>query len=198
VWRQASPEGLRVGLAGGGDVLLRPFHPGDEPAVHGLLESMSPHSRHMRFFSPTPIVRPHLARDLVQVDQSRHLAWGAFVGDRCVAEARAVVLTREPAVAEVAFAVADDHHRRGLAWRLLEVLGLVAAVRGVTELEASVLPDNRPSRLLLTSFGMRFRFEDGVSVGRVQVPTWSGAPEAAQRILALQCQAEATSLASVA
>jgi GNAT superfamily N-acetyltransferase len=202
MWQLASPDrlapGLRVGLAGGGDVLLRPFHPGDEPAVHEFLEALSPDSRRLRFFAPVPVVRAHLARDLVQVDQARHLAWGAFAGDRCVAEARAVVLTREPTVAEVAFAVADDQRRRGLGWRMLELLGLVAAVRGVLEFEASVLPDNRPSRLLLSSSGMRFQFADGVSVGRMPVPSWSGSPADARRALALQCQAEAASLASVA
>jgi GNAT superfamily N-acetyltransferase len=200
VWRSPSPDtGLRVGLAGGGDVLLRPFHPGDQPAVHAFLEELSPDSRYRRFFAPMPIVRPHLAHDLVNVDQARHLAWGAFLpGGRCVAEARAVILTREPTAAEVAFAVAEDMRRQGLAARLVEVLGLVAAVRGVQEIEASVVSDNRASRLLLTTFGMRFRFEDGMSVGRAQVPTWAGSSADAHRILAAQCAAEAAALASVA
>ena len=183
-----------VELAGGGEVHLRPFGPADEPAVHAFVEALSPRSRHLRFFSPIPVVRPHLVRGLVQVDQARHLAWGAFFGDRCVAEARAVLLGDEASVAEIAFAVADDLHRRGLARRLIEVLGLVTAARGVTELEASVMAENRPSRKLLTGIGMRFRFADGASIGRGPVPPWTGSPDEAQRILALQCGAEAALL----
>lgn len=200
MWPSAPPDsGLRVGRAGGGDVFLRPFHPSDQPAMHAFLEALSPDSRHRRFFAPMPVVRPSAVRDLVDVDQARHLAWGAFLSDgRCVAEARAVVLRSDPTVAEIAFAVSEDQRRQGLAATLVEVLGLVSALRGVLEFEASVLSDNRASMLLLASFGMTFRFTGGVSVGRMPVATWSGSSEEARAIVALQCRAETAAIASVA
>lgn len=187
-----------VALAGGGEVHLRPFGPGDQEAVRAFIEALSPRSRHLRFFVPTPVVRPHLVRRLVQVDQVRHLAWGAFAGNRCVAEARAVVSGAEPSVAEIAFAVADEVRRQGLARRMIGVLGLAAGARGVTEFEASVMSENRASRLLLIGIGMRFRFEDGASVGRGPVPVWERSLSEAQHALALQCLAETASLGSAA
>src|SRR5690606_9914604 len=63
VWPCAPDDGLRVGLAGGGAVLLRPFHPGDRPAVRAFLEGLSPESRRLRFFAPQPLVADRLVRD---------------------------------------------------------------------------------------------------------------------------------------
>jgi RimJ/RimL family protein N-acetyltransferase len=198
VWPCAPDDGLRVGLAGGGAVLLRPFHPGDRPAVRAFLEGLSPESRRLRFFAPQPLVADRLVRDLVLVDQVGHVAWGAFDGGRCVAEARVVRHRRDRSVVEVAFAVAEHHRRQGLAAALVEVLGLVAAMRGVLEIEASVMPENRASRRLLASFGMTFRFEDGVSVGRMPVPSWSRSSREAHQVIALQAAAEASVFSSVA
>lgn len=71
-------------------------------------------------------------------------------------------------------------------------------MRGVLEIEASVMPENRASRRLLASFGMTFRFEDGVSVGRMPVPSWSRSSREAHQVIALQAAAEASVFSSVA
>jgi acetyl coenzyme A synthetase (ADP forming)-like protein len=63
-------------------------------------------------------------------------------GERVVAVANYVRL-RDPAAAEAAFAVADDHQRRGIGTRLLEQLAARAAGVGIERFVASVLADNR-------------------------------------------------------
>jgi acyl-CoA synthetase (NDP forming)/GNAT superfamily N-acetyltransferase len=50
---------------------------------------------------------------------------------------------REPGVAEVAFAVADDDQRRGIGMRMLEQLAEIAAGRGIHRFDAEVMASNR-------------------------------------------------------
>jgi acetate---CoA ligase (ADP-forming) len=50
---------------------------------------------------------------------------------------------REPGVAEVAFAVADDDQRRGIGMRMLEQLAAIAADRGIHRFDAEVVDSNR-------------------------------------------------------
>jgi GNAT superfamily N-acetyltransferase len=50
---------------------------------------------------------------------------------------------REPGVAEVAFAVADDDQRRGIGMRMLEQLAAIAADRGIHRFDAEVMFGNR-------------------------------------------------------
>ena len=51
---------------------------------------------------------------------------------------------REPGVAEVSFAVADDLQRHGIGTRMLEQLAAIGAERGIHRFDAEVMPDNRP------------------------------------------------------
>src|SRR5436305_11486537 len=50
---------------------------------------------------------------------------------------------RDESAAEAAFAVADEHQRRGIGTRLLEQLALRAAEAGIERFVAEVLPENR-------------------------------------------------------
>ena len=50
---------------------------------------------------------------------------------------------REPGVAEIALAVADDEQRRGIGTRMLEQLAAIGAERGVRRFDAAVLSANR-------------------------------------------------------
>jgi acyl-CoA synthetase (NDP forming)/RimJ/RimL family protein N-acetyltransferase len=51
---------------------------------------------------------------------------------------------REPGVAEVAFAVADDDQGRGIGMRMLEQVAEIAADRGIHRFDAEVMARNRP------------------------------------------------------
>jgi len=51
---------------------------------------------------------------------------------------------REPGVAEVAFAVADDAQHRGVGMRMLEQLAAIAADRGIHRFDAEVAASNGP------------------------------------------------------
>jgi RimJ/RimL family protein N-acetyltransferase len=194
----ATVEPVLFALRNGTIVTLRPFDSGDSVAMVEFFAAMSPEGRRTRFFSPMPEVPPATIRQLVAVDQVNHLAWGAFVGDRCVGEVRAVRLSDDPAVAEIAFAVADEVRRQGLGRLLVETIGVAARGTGIESFVASVLSDNPASARLLSDLGMRFQFRDGARQANGAVPTWTGAQQAADQIQALQRCAEVARLVPVA
>ena len=74
------------------------------------------------------------------------------------------IIGADPTEAEVAFAVADDHHREGVATLLLERLAVIAHERGLLTFTATVLPGNADMQLVFRTVGLavRSRFDDGV------------------------------------
>lgn len=145
-------------------VRIRALDPGDREAMEEFLAGLSEPSRRLRFLGPLPRVPVVLVDRLVDVDGHDHAAWGAFAGDRLVGEARFVRLPHDPATAELAVSVADDHRRQGLGTRLVEQVTAVAMRSGVGALVSTVAPDNAPARALLAATGVRTRFEDGLLV----------------------------------
>lgn len=164
-------------------VVLRPLTACDLQPMIGFFERLDPESRRLRFHQYLPVVKPWLVRQLVDVDQSSHVAWAAWAGDEIVGEARYVRSPVDRREAEVAFSVADDMRRRGLATRMLEALGLLARADGVETFTSTVGTDNRASAALLAGMGSSFSFADGVLEGRGPVPSWTGTPDAAMGVL---------------
>jgi len=95
--------------------------------------ALSPGNQYLRFFSPSPRNEPGPGRVAL-------LAW---LSDRLVGVA-SYELAPGPGVAEVAFAVPDDMHGRGIATLLLEHLVSAVRERGVRAFTATALPENRP------------------------------------------------------
>jgi GNAT superfamily N-acetyltransferase len=77
-------------------------------------------------------------------------------GDRVAAVANYDRL-REPGVAEVAFAVADDFRRRWAATRLLEQLGAIAAEWGIRRFDAELLAINHAALGVFKEAGFKVR-----------------------------------------
>ena len=107
-----------------------------------------------------------VARDYAQADGDAHVALLARLGGRVVAVAGYHRLN-EPTAAEVAFAVADEMQRRGLATRMLEQLAEVAAERGVRRFDAEVIADNR--RMLGVFAGAGFDTQRHSEYGEIRV-----------------------------
>jgi acetate---CoA ligase (ADP-forming) len=115
--------------------------PSDYDDIKAFYDDLSPDSRYLRFhgFGRTDI----LARADAEASGVDRLALLARHDGRVVAAACYVGL-REPGVAEVAFAVADDDQRRGIATRMLEQLAEIAADRGIQRFDALVMTSNGP------------------------------------------------------
>src|SRR5690606_13133847 len=113
-------------LRDGRPVHLAPLGPADGPALAAFYRALSPASRRLRFLQAMPEVPDRLAHQLADVDQDRHVGWAAWLDGRIVGESRYVRLRDEPGAAEVAFAVAEDVRRVGLARGLVEAVGVIA------------------------------------------------------------------------
>ena len=132
-------------LRDGRTLRLRPPRNEDAEALLEFFRSLSERSLYMRFHGfrsvDDQIVKPLLEPNW----QERGALLGTLAdgeGEQVVAVANYVRL-REPTTAEAAFAVADEHQRRGIGTRLLEQLAARAAHVGIERFVASVLADNR-------------------------------------------------------
>ncbi len=155
-----------VVLRDGGVAHVRPIRPQDADAIQRFHAGQSPESIYLRFFAP---LRELPARDLkrfTEVDHHDRVALIATVGERIVGIAR--YDRTEPAVADVAFNIADSDQGRGIGSVLLEHLAAAARERGILRFVADVLPQNRRMLAVFDEAGYEIiqRYDDGViSVG---------------------------------
>jgi acyl-CoA synthetase (NDP forming)/RimJ/RimL family protein N-acetyltransferase len=128
-------------LTDGSTVEIRPASPGDADAVRDMHAAMSPDNMYLRFFSLSPSAAQQEAQRVCRApgpDHAALLAWrdGELIG----------VASYEPAgkegAAEIAFAVSDEMHGRGVATLLLEHLVSLARRRKLTAFTATALADN--------------------------------------------------------
>jgi ribosomal protein S18 acetylase RimI-like enzyme len=134
-------------LARGRGLVVRPLRNGDVDTVAAVFESLGENSRRTRFNGPKPRLSPAELDHLATVDATRHVLVGYLEGDeRPVALAR---LVREGSSAEIAFEVADEHHRLGIGSALTAELLADARAAGITEVTALVASDNTAAVSLL-------------------------------------------------
>ena len=103
--------------------------------------AMSPDNIYLRFFSMSPSAAEWEARRVCREPDSDHAALLAWQDGRLVGVG-AYELAGKPGVAEVAFAVADDMHGRGIASLLLEHLVWRARQRGLQAFTGETLAEN--------------------------------------------------------
>ena len=159
-------------LADGTTITIRPAGPGDFESVKLLHEAMSPDNLYLRFFSMSRRAAEQEARRVCRgEDGSAHGAILGFLGDELVGVA-SFEPEADPETAEVAFAVADRMHRRGVATLLLEHLVSLARDRGVRVLTASTLPENTAMLRVFADAGLAVtrRLDDGVIELSMAIP----------------------------
>ena len=163
-------------LRDGSTLRLRAPTRGDAGALVAFFERLSEHSRYLRFHGIRHVDEA-LVEHFLEPDWADR---GALIGlltdeagdERVVALAEYARL-RDPAVAEVAFTVADDLQGRGAATRLLEQLAARAGEAGIESFVAEVLPENAAMLAVLRDAG----FEESRTLGggevEVRFPTAS-------------------------
>jgi acyl-CoA synthetase (NDP forming)/GNAT superfamily N-acetyltransferase len=156
-------------LADGTTMIIRPAAREDYQAVRRLHEAMSPDNLYFRFFSASQVSAEREARRVCLEDRPGLATLLGLRGDDLVGLA-SYELTDDPAAAEVALAVADGMHRRGIATLLLEHLVSLARGRGVKTLVADVLPDNYPVLHVLADAGLTVRRRIGGGVVEISMP----------------------------
>lgn len=147
-------------LRDGRRVHVRPIVGADAPEIVAAAAAADPETLRLRFFTSAPNLGPGRARYLSEVDYVRRLALVAIDEDgRGVAVAR-YESRAEPDQAEVAFVVAPDYRRQGLAAMMLAMIVAAAAQRGFQRLAAVHLPENLAAANLLRIAGFGDAIDD--------------------------------------
>lgn len=144
---RAIPEALAldqrdtvISLRDGRTVSVRPVRPNDEPALRAFLETLSPSTRRLRFFSGAANLRA-AAPWSASADGEDHFGLLALDATQRIVGHAAYVRMYGPR-AEVAVEVADHLHHRGLGTRMVMWLAQVAERHGIRRFIAEVLAEN--------------------------------------------------------
>ena len=163
-------------LADGTTVEIRPAGPGDFDAVQDMHQAMSPDNTYMRFFNISRHAAETEARRICRGPDARQMTLLALAGHEVVGVAGYVVTGTSKA--EVAFAVADHMHNKGVATLLLEHLVSYAKSHQITTFTAETLTENKAMLNVFTDAGLPVdrRFVDGVFELTFPLPSEDAAP----------------------
>jgi CRP-like cAMP-binding protein len=163
---------IPVRMRDGTHLFLRPVLPGDvERTTNGPVQ-FSGETLYRRFQTPR-VPTKSLMTYLFEVDYIHHFVWVITDGPEgpVVADARFVRDEQDPAVAEVAFIVADEYQNRGIGTFLMAALAVAANYQGIHRFTARVLSDNYPMRAILDRLGAAWHRDDlGVVTTEIDVP----------------------------
>jgi len=135
---------LDVVLKDGGGARVRPIRPDDGQHIESFFERLGPESRYYRFFQVKTTLERSEVEYFTHVDYEDRMALIALLDGEMIAVGRYDREDSDPTLAEVAFAVVDEHQGRGLGTMLLGLLTAYARSHGIKAFRAFVLGDNRP------------------------------------------------------
>ena len=144
-----------VTLHDGASVRLRPIAPEDKPLLVDMFERLSEQSRYRRFFMRLRHLSPGTLSQFTELDHANREAIIAIepASGHALGVARYVRSSDDPQEAEVAVAVVDDWHRRGLGPALLAQLRTRAQQQGIRRFVAIVQASNRDALALADDIG---------------------------------------------
>ncbi len=155
-------------LADGSTVLIRPAGPADFEAVKAMHETMSPDNLYLRFFSIGALVAEREAGRVCREAEAGCAALLALSGDEVVGCAS--YESAPGGHAEIAFAVADRMHRKGIATLLLEHLVSRARDDGIQAFVAETLAENTAMLRVFVDAGLPVRKRCDYGVMEVTIP----------------------------
>lgn len=140
-----------VTLRDGSPVLIRQIQAVDAPLVADIFGRLSPASRWMRFLAPKNHLTEAELRYLTDIDHHDHEAVAALAhpGGQGLGVARYIRHAHDARAAELAIAVVDNWHRRGLGTELLRHLAYRARRAGIGRFTALTSADNVAMAALL-------------------------------------------------
>jgi acyl-CoA synthetase (NDP forming)/GNAT superfamily N-acetyltransferase len=167
-----APASVYALLADGRTVQIRPAARADYAAVKAMHEAMSPNNAYLRFFSLSKLAPEREARRVTRQPGPDHAALLALYDGQVVGLASYEVARDGSRTAEVAFAVADTMHHRGIATLLLEHLVSLARAAPLEALTAETLPENTGMLRVFSDAGLPVvsRREDGVVTITIPLP----------------------------
>ena len=170
-------EAVDVILRDGSTLRLRSPGEPDRQALVRFYQGLSARSLYLRFHG-MPTVDERLADPVLEPDWvDRGALAGSVVeeGEEQIIALANYVRLRDPLSAEVAFAVADAYHGRGIGTRLLEQLAIRAAGQGIERFIGEVMADN--TAMIHVFEGVGFEVARTLAGGEVEM-TFPIAPTA--------------------
>jgi acyl-CoA synthetase (NDP forming)/GNAT superfamily N-acetyltransferase len=160
-------------LADGSVVEIRPARPGDFDAVKAMHQAMSPNNTYLRFFNISRMAAEIEARRVCRNPAPGSAALLALADGEVVGVASYALVDGHPHKAEVAFAVADHMHHRGIATLLLEHLVSYARSQQITTFKAETLTENKAMLSVFADAGLPIErhYADGVFELTFPLPT---------------------------
>jgi len=128
-------------------ILFRPIKISDEPLLKNFIYSLSDKSLYRRFISSRKDMPHERLQELVVIDYTKEMAIVATIGNEENQEIVGVgryFLDESKHSAEVAFAVRDQYHNKGIGTELLAYLTYLAKRQGLLGFTAEVLAENEP------------------------------------------------------
>lgn len=156
-------------LSTGEAVLLRDVTPADRPLLLGLLEHVTGDARWFRFFTGGADIE-RVATAEARCDGDRRTGVLVLSGDGLEVLGHGMCVPASDTQAEIAFEVADGHHRRGIGTIMLAHLIGQARTAGYETLVAEVLPSNKDMLDLLGDSGNELRSSTADGIRSVVIP----------------------------
>jgi acyl-CoA synthetase (NDP forming)/L-amino acid N-acyltransferase YncA len=169
----AQTAGVYALLADGTTVQIRPAGAGDFEAVKAMHEAMSPNNAYLRFFSLSRSAAEREAKRITREPGADHAALLALYGGEVVGVASYEVArhgSEAGKTAEVAFAVADTMHHKGIATLLLEHLVSRARTSRIESFTAETLSENISMLRVFSDAGLPTRSTRAEGVVSVTIP----------------------------
>ncbi|GAA3494846.1 bifunctional GNAT family N-acetyltransferase/acetate--CoA ligase family protein [Streptomyces prasinosporus] len=162
----ASGERVHALLTDGTTVCVRPAGPDDREAVLRLYTEMSEANLRLRFFAVSRRSAEQAAARVAGPPDSGYRALVAEHGGRVIGIAEYRVDGGKAGdSAEIALAVGDGRHHRGVGTLLLEHLVSTARAQGIRTFTADALADNHEVLRVFTDLGLRVvRQPDGAEI----------------------------------
>ncbi|MGD0960519.1 MAG: GNAT family N-acetyltransferase [Methylomonas sp.] len=159
-------NGFDMTLSDGESIRLRPVNINDRKIIMKGMFSLSSQSRFFRFFFPILTLTDEQLRYFTEVDQQNHVAWLAVSQDQAEPTgygiARFIRSQPQPHIAEFALVVIDSHQKRGLGVILMSLLYILARIKKIEILRASMLPENTVMSHWLGRLGATGEYKNGV------------------------------------
>ena len=151
-------------------VMFRPVKIDDEPLIKDLFYSLSDKSLQRRFMSIRKDVPHKMRQEFVIIDYTKELIILATVeenGKEIAVGMGQTIKDVNTQTAEVAFAVRDTYHDKGIGTELLSYLTMLAKKDGLQGFTADVLVENKP--MLHVFEKMDFDLEKKVEYGAYEL-----------------------------
>ena len=163
-------------LTDGTTIEIRPARPDDFDAVRDMHAKMSSENLYLRFFGVSRSAAEGEARRVCREPAPDHGSLLALLEGQVVGCGSYEVAGDGSRSAEVAMAVADEMHRRGVGTLLLEHLVSLARGQGVHTFVAETLSENALMMQVFADAGLRARraLVDGVYEVSFPLPTGEG------------------------